>query len=173
MKFYQKYIPAVMIILFFTQIYGQNAQTTYYLSITHDVADYDAWKTGFDNHISTRQAADLKDIFVKRDINKANTITALFEVNDLDKAKAFVADPNLKDAMTKAGVISKPQIHFYKSAAAAEKVKTGTLLTMITGHVKDFSAWKAEHKTTEGLRQEAGITDQLLLQSLSDDNNSG
>jgi hypothetical protein len=71
--------------------------------------------------------------------------------------------------MSKAGATGIPQFNFYKSAESPDKINSNALITMISHRVKDFPSWEAVHKTTEDLRRKAGITDDLLLQSLSDE----
>lgn len=141
-----------------------------YLSISHEVADYNDWKVGFDNHISVRAAAGLRDVFVKQEIDNTNTVTAFFRVINLEKAQAFLADPALKEAMSKAGVVSTPEIAFYNLEEEYCAINPSALVTLITNPVTDFSSWKVVHQSAEYLRKNAGITDCMLLRSLANEN---
>jgi len=164
---------ALIIILALLSISGfaqKNGSGKIYLSMSHEVADYTKWKAGFDEHISIRMEAGLKDIFAKRDINNTNSVTVFFEVNDLNKAKAFVSSPMLKEVMTKAGVVTAPVIVFYKSTAENAAINASALVNTITHSVKDYSAWKLEYDAGEELRKNAGIHDNVILRSLSDEN---
>ena len=163
---------ALIILLALLTISGfaQNGSGKIYLSISHEVADYTKWKAGFDEHISVRIEAGIKDVFVKRDIYNTNSVTVFFEVNDLNKAKAFISSPTLKEAMTKSGVVTAPVIVFYKSAAECAAINSSALVTTITHSVKDFSAWKLVYDAGEELRKNAGINDNVVLRSLSDEN---
>ena len=143
---------------------------TIYLSISHEVTDYASWKLGFDEHQAIRAEAGLNDIFVKQDSNNANSITALFKVSDLAKAKAFLSDPELKEAMEKAGVSTAPVITFYKSTAEFDTINASALVTTVSHSVKDYSTWKAVYDSSGELHKSAGITDHLLLRSLADEN---
>jgi hypothetical protein len=149
---------------------AQDPDKKLYISISHEIADYTSWKTGFDEHIITRQNAGIKDIFVKRNINNTNSITFFAEVTSLEKANAFLTSPDLKEAMTKAGVTSEPEVVFYKSATEIKAINTSDLVTTITHSVKDYSAWKDVYDSASELREDAGITDHLLLRSLTDEN---
>jgi hypothetical protein len=160
----------VLLTLFSIAGFSQNAGGKIYLSVTHDVADYTKWKAGFDEHMPVRMEAGLKDIFVKRDLNNTNSVTVFFEVSDLEKAKAFISSPNLKETMTKVGVISAPVIVFYKSAEEFTAINTSALVTTISHSVKDYAAWKPVYDSAEELRKSAGIHDNLILRSLSDEN---
>ncbi len=150
--------------------FAQKGNEKIYLSISHEVADYPSWKVGFDKDDPLRAEAGLSTVFVKRDINNTSSVTVLFLVKDIDKAKAFISDPRLKEVMIKAGVISDPEIVFYKSAAEFKPINTSELITTITHTVKDFSAWKIVYDSAEELRKNAGIHDNLILRSLSDEN---
>jgi hypothetical protein len=150
--------------------FAQNGSGKIYLSISHEVADYSKWKAGFDEHMSVRMEAGLKDIFVKRDINNTNSVTVFFEVNDLNKAKAFVSSPGLKEIMTKAGVVTEPVIAFYKSAFEFAAINPLALVDIITHSVKDFAAWKLGYDAGDEMRKNAGIQDNMILRSFSDEN---
>lgn len=149
--------------------YAQESNTKHYISISHDIADYTSWKAEFDKHISARQEAGIKDIFVKKEISKTHSITFFCEATNLEKAKSFVSSPELKEAMSKAGVTSAPEIVFYKSAAELKAIDTSAFVTTVSHPVKDFSAWKEVYDSANEMRQKAGINDHLLLRSLSND----
>jgi len=151
-------------------VHAQQSDTKLYISISHEIEDYESWKVGFDKHISARQAAGISDIFVKRDINNTNSITFFAEVSSLEKANAFITSPDLKEAMAKAGVTSAPEIVFYKTATEIQAINTSDLVTTITHSVEDYSKWKDVYDSASELRESAGITDHLLLRSLSDEN---
>jgi quinol monooxygenase YgiN len=163
---------AIIIALAFLSITGiaQNGNGKIYLSISHEVKDYALWEPGFDQHISVRKEAGLKDLFVKQDVNNTNSITAFFEVTDLDKANAFLADPELKEAMTKSGVTSAPEIVFYKSAVEFDPINTTGLVVTVSHSVKDFAAWKKVYESAGEVHENPGMHDNLVLRSLSDEN---
>jgi len=53
-------------------------------------------------------------VFHSADSNKSE-IVVVFDANDTKKAKAFAASTDLKEAMTKFGVVDTPTIHFLES----------------------------------------------------------
>lgn len=160
---------AVMSMLTITAC-AQKPNTKHYLSISHEVSDYDSWKALFDKFNTDRIEAGIIDLFVKQNINNTNSITIFSKVEDLEKAKAFMSSPTLKEAMTKAGVITQPEIVFYKSSAEYEPINTSALITTITHSVSDFSTWKNTYEAAKELRNNAGISDNLLLISHSNEN---
>jgi hypothetical protein len=84
--------------------------------IRHKVRDYGHWRPIFDGHAEMQEVAGLTNprVFHSADSNKSE-IVVVFETNDTKKAKAFAASADLKEAMTKAGVVDTPTIYFLES----------------------------------------------------------
>ena len=86
------------------------------LTIRHTVADFKAWKPAFDEDTGRRKDATLELVSLLRGLEDDNDITVIFNVGDVDKAKAMLSDDGLKRAMADAGVTSEPTIFFGRSA---------------------------------------------------------
>jgi len=67
--------------------------------VRHKVADFAKWKPVYDAHLSARQNAGLKEEHVFRNADDPNEVLLLFSAEDLDKAKAFTASDDLRQAM--------------------------------------------------------------------------
>ena len=80
------------------------------VSVSHEVKDFATWKKGFDGDKAMRKKAGFKDLYVAQDIAKPNLIYIAFTAKDEASAKAFIANPKLKETMEKCGVISTPTI---------------------------------------------------------------
>ena len=78
------------------------------LIVTHEVKDFAVWKVGYDQDKPNRDKAGLVQRFLIRDADKPNVVTIVFEAPDANAARSFSSSPALKDAMTKAGVVSAP-----------------------------------------------------------------
>jgi hypothetical protein len=85
-----------------------------HLLIRHKVADFSKWKPVYDDHIQARQKAGLKELDLLRNVDDPNEVILLFSVEDIDKAKAFAASDDLRQAMQKAGVSDKPDVYFLR-----------------------------------------------------------
>lgn len=138
--------------------------------ITHVVKDYDKWRPFFNADSTNRKANGLEDIVVGRGIDKTNNIMIALKVNDMQKGKAFAADPKLKEVMDKAGVISKPVVDFFHvirfNAESKEKQ-----WVVITHKVKDFDAWlKVFDNEGTANRAGQGLIDVLLARGIDDPN---
>jgi len=85
-----------------------------HLSVSHHVKDYNTWLKAFDAEgASTRSANGLVDQGIARNLYDSNTVSVLFAVTDIEKAKARVKSPELKKIMTDAGVDGTPAIRWY------------------------------------------------------------
>ena len=80
--------------------------------VKHTVADYATWKAGFIEHSSARKSAGSKGAQVFQSAQNPNEVVVLFEWDTLENARKFTEDPDLREAMQKAGVQGRPEISF-------------------------------------------------------------
>jgi opacity protein-like surface antigen len=80
------------------------------LFVQHEVADYAAWRKGFDAFQGKAHKMGATTGAVYRSIDNQNEITVTHGFKSAEKAKAFVESPELKAAMEKAGVKGAPHI---------------------------------------------------------------
>jgi hypothetical protein len=83
-----------------------------YIMVRHSVADFGDWKSVYNEHAPARAKAGLKEIHLLRNIDNPDELVLLFSADDLGRAKAFVASQDLREAMEKSGVTSKPEVCF-------------------------------------------------------------
>ncbi len=83
-----------------------------HMLVRSKVADFAKWKPVYDEHASAREKAGLKEVHLLRNIDDPNEVILLFSAEDLDKAKAFAASDDLRQAMQRAGVSDKPDVYF-------------------------------------------------------------
>jgi len=69
--------------------------------ISHEVADFAAWKKAFDAGKANRDKAGISERYVMRDLDKPNFVLVVLEA-DKDKAKQYVSDPQFKERIKKA-----------------------------------------------------------------------
>jgi len=93
-----------------------NIDQTIRLMIRAKVKDWDAWKKAYDSHIQKRIDAGLTDRVVAHTVGDNHNVTVVFAVADLEKAKAFLNSPDLKERMKESGVEGPPDIFFYTVA---------------------------------------------------------
>jgi heme-degrading monooxygenase HmoA len=78
--------------------------------VQHRVSDFDAWKLVFDEHGDVRRRHGATGHEIYRGIEDPNEITVVNHFPSKENAQAFAADPSLKDAMARGGVISEPRM---------------------------------------------------------------
>jgi hypothetical protein len=86
-----------------------------YVLVRAKVQDFESWKTAYDSHFSVRQTYGLTEEHVLREADDPNDVTLLFKASSLDRAKAFMADPAVREVIQKSGMVGLPDIHFLNS----------------------------------------------------------
>jgi hypothetical protein len=163
-------VIAIALIMSALSVSAQSASSKVFLTISHEIKNYDSWKTVYDKFDAQRKEAGIFELFIKKDLSNSNSITVFAEVTNLEKAKAFMSSTSLKDGMKEAGVTSPPNIIFSISALESGTINKSALITTISHSVKDFSAWKEAYQSHGQVRKQYGIQDCLVLKSLSDEN---
>ena len=80
--------------------------------VRHTVADYDKWRAAYDDDEATRQEYGLKELGVHRGADDPNDITAVFEIESVERAREYGRSEDLKAKMMAAGVQGMPDIWF-------------------------------------------------------------
>jgi heme-degrading monooxygenase HmoA len=83
-----------------------------HMLVRHKVSDFAKWKPVYDAHDSARRNSGLKEEHLLRNTEDPNEVILFFSVEDPEKAKAFAASDDLRQAMQKAGVSDKPDVWF-------------------------------------------------------------
>ncbi len=90
---------------------------TRYVVVGHQVQDYSKWKRVFDESEKLRSEYGLGAGCIYRDIDNPQMLTVLLECLDVERAREFTMSRELKDAMSKGGVIGAPMIWFVEQIA--------------------------------------------------------
>ena len=83
-----------------------------YVLVRSKIRDFQEWKAEYDNHLPSREAAQLTEKHLLRGTEDQNEVIILFGAVDMAKAKAFTESADLREAMQKSGVVDKPDIYF-------------------------------------------------------------
>ena len=70
----------------------------------NEVKDFAAWKSNFDSHTEAHRAAGLTLEGLWQDIDDPTEVIFIFQVSDLEKARAFTTDPSGIESAHRAGV---------------------------------------------------------------------
>ncbi|AXK40070.1 hypothetical protein [Crenobacter cavernae] len=87
-----------------------------YMVCRNRVADYARWKMVFDSHAKAHRAAGLELVHFWRSLEDPNNVFYVFEVADIERARAFVKRPGSEEAAEAAGVLDG-ELHFVARAA--------------------------------------------------------
>ncbi|HEX3384259.1 MAG TPA: hypothetical protein VHS53_03680 [Mucilaginibacter sp.] len=138
------------------------------VDVIHTVKDYDKWRPVFDADSTNRKAGGGQDLVVARNADSANNILVVVKVSDMTKARAMMADPKLKAAMDKGGVILKPDINFYHVIRFADGARPKQFV-VVNHKVKDFNAWlKVYDGEGPAKRASEGMVDIALARGIDD-----
>jgi hypothetical protein len=86
-----------------------------FMLFRHKVRDFKSWKAGYDTHQQKRMEAGLTEKYLLRSADDPNEVVALFEAQDLNRAKEFAASAELREKMQEVGVVDKPDVYFLNS----------------------------------------------------------
>jgi hypothetical protein len=91
--------------------------------VRHKVAEFATWKRAFDGHAPARAEAGLSNVRVYSSADNSSDVVVLLDTDDIGKAKQFIASPELKSAMSAAGVVDKPDVFILIPADAPDLPK--------------------------------------------------
>jgi hypothetical protein len=82
------------------------------LFVRHDVADFDRWKSGYDDPEGAGLRAELgvQDAGVYHAADRQTDVTVWHDFDSVERAQSFVSDPRLAAVMAELGVTGEPQI---------------------------------------------------------------
>ena len=83
-----------------------------HLLIVNDVENYSAWKSVFEQSDDMRRSHGCENYQLFQDADDPNHIVILFEWDSVANARRFAESDDLRQAMQKAGVTSRPQAYF-------------------------------------------------------------
>lgn len=76
----------------------------------HKVKDFTAWKPYYTADAARRIANGIRDLKIGTPPDDPNNVYMIWEVEDPSKIQGMIKDPDLKEMMDKAGVLSPPEL---------------------------------------------------------------
>lgn len=80
------------------------------LFVRHQVADYAAWRAAYETLEDLRQQHGVGHAEVLIDPNDKNDVFVIHRFASLQAAQDFAHNPQLREGMTKAGVVGTPRV---------------------------------------------------------------
>lgn len=137
--------------------------------VKHKVANYAKWLPAYESHDSARLANGLHSYVIARGTEDSNMVMVVMRMDDVDKAKAVAASPELKARMKKGGVVGTPSIDFLQAVMNDTTAISATVRLMVNHKVKDWDAWKKAFDSHKQARVDAGLIDRALGHTVGDD----
>lgn len=125
--------------------------------VAHPVTNFDHWKRVFDTDMPGRKAAGVLGHHLNRGADDPNMVYIFMPVTDRGRVEAFMANPDLKETMARAGVTAPPQVTWLERIDANYVGDRSVAAAMIAHEVADFDAWKKSYDAAQPLRDQAGI----------------
>ena len=91
--------------------------------VRHKVAEFATWKRAFDGNAPARAEAGFSNVRATAQPTISSDVVVLLDTDDIGKAKQFIASPELKSAMSAAGVVDKPDVFVLIRADAPDLPK--------------------------------------------------
>jgi len=82
--------------------------------VLHRVTDYAAWRQVYDSVADLQKAGGVTAESVHHMAGDPDNILVIHHFTTVDAARGFFANPELGDAMRRAGVVGEPRIEFYE-----------------------------------------------------------
>jgi hypothetical protein len=84
--------------------------------VLHRVRDYKAWRQVYDQVEDLQRTGKVVEEHVYRAKDDPDNVLVFHRFPTMADAESFLADPLLRDAMQRAGVVGAPRIEFYEEA---------------------------------------------------------
>jgi len=125
--------------------------------VQHNVDDWDTWKSAFDQSEDARRSASALGHHINRGENDSNAIDVYMAIGDVDKAKAFLASDDIREAMKSGGVQGTPEVMWMKPLRESLVWDRELPAFMIRHTVADLEAWLAGYDAAAELQEANGI----------------
>jgi hypothetical protein len=138
--------------------------------VTHEVADYAAWKKVFDEGAAPRKKAGIVGTHVNRSADNPNLVSVYLAAADLGQLRAFLGNDDLKATMARAGVKGSPTVALI-TPVEDQTVRDRPLPGAIVSHrVASYDAWKRAFDGDASARASAGIVGHAINRGIDDPN---
>lgn len=138
--------------------------------VTHDVADFDTWKSAFDRHAGARQQAGIISTHINRHADQPERISVYLAAGDRAALEGFLSSKDLSSTMRDAGVKGPPHVALVTPVEDLT-VKDRPLAGVIVRHdVSDYATWKAAFDAHAAARAKAGILGHAVNRSIKSPN---
>ena len=129
------------------------------VAFNHEVNDWAAWKSVYDEHKPMRDEAGLEELDVLINLDNPNDIMVVSRTKDHESAANFVESEDLKATMENAGVSGPPNITYWDilSSSGEDNEINQRYRLLITHELEDYEKWRPLFDEDESNRAAAGM----------------
>ena len=139
------------------------------LVVFHHVADYESWKTVFDEHERVRREYGQLEHRVFRAVDDPNRVVVHNDFPTEEAGRGLMNDPSLPAAMKRAGVTDEPWLGLIERVDRKRYAEGPVGVTMAVHHrVRDYEAWKRVFDEHEDVRRSYGQLEHRIYHPLGD-----
>ena len=142
--------------------------TLHLMLILQKVRNFSAWKASYDARDSIRQANGLHNYVLGRGVDDTGSVMIALRADDIDKAKAYARNPELRQAMQKGGVVGTPTFRFIKVNYRNTATDNTTLRSLAWFTVQDWATWKNSFDNGRLERESNGHMDRAYGHEVDD-----
>ena len=82
--------------------------------IRYSVADYEAWRAGFDAHAMTREATGMMNAKVYRSTEIKNEVVLIIDIEDRLRTEEFATSEDVRLNNQRLGVVGTPERYYFE-----------------------------------------------------------
>jgi hypothetical protein len=136
--------------------------------IRQKVRNFASWKPTYDARDSIRQATGLHNYVLGRGVDDTGSVMIALRADDIEKAKAYSRNPELRKAMQQGGVVGTPAFHFLTVNWRNTATDNSTLRSLAWFTVKDWATWRSSFEEGRQLREANGLIDRAYGHDVDD-----
>lgn len=80
--------------------------------VRHRVADYESWRSVYDDDLPRRQAAGLEEVGVFQEAGDANNVFLVWRTDSFEGFEELAQSESSREKMKEAGVVGEPEVWF-------------------------------------------------------------
>lgn len=82
--------------------------------IRYCVADYEAWRAGFEAHEAARAAIGMRNAKVYQSTENPNEVVLVIEIEERLRAEVFASSEEVRLSNLRLGVVSAPERYYFE-----------------------------------------------------------
>jgi hypothetical protein len=140
------------------------------VTLTHRIADFDAWQKAFEAHAAERRKAGILGHHIMRSADQPELVSVYLPANDRSSLERFLASGDLEAQMRKVFVTEMPQWLLLVPQERRTVSGRAPAAASVTFRVEDYARWKASFDAGRERRDRASIVGYSVSRTLAEPN---